>query len=374
MAGRMPSAHAVALSVKFPRLLPEASYGMGGEFRLAAVKYSIVIPIYNEEESFPALVRRLREVMDRLDGPAEVVLVDDGSRDGSYELMAAVNREDPRFKLLQLSRNFGHQIAITAGMDAAAGQAVIVMDADLQDPPEVILQMAARWQEGFEVVYAVREHREGETVFKRKTATLFYGLQRRLAEIDQPVEVGDFRLVDRKALDAFLQMRERNRYVRGMFSWVGFRQTAVPYVRASRQAGESKYPLRKMLRLALDGFVGFSTAPLRFALTLGLVMAVASVLYGITAIAVKLAGVAYVPGYASLLVTITFLSGVQLMVIGMVGQYVGRIYDEVRARPLYLVRETRGFASEDRAGAEERWPAREDSLTNGQRVPPLPLS
>jgi glycosyltransferase involved in cell wall biosynthesis len=339
---------------------------------LEPVKYSIVIPIYNEEQSFPALVRRLREVLDRLDGPAEVVLVDDGSRDASYELMVAVNREDPRFKVLQLSRNFGHQIAITAGMDVAAGQAVIVMDADLQDPPEVILQMAARWQEGYEVVYAVREHREGETAFKRKTATLFYGLQRRLAEIDQPVEVGDFRLVDRKALNAFLQMRERNRYVRGMFSWVGFRQTAVPYVRASREAGNSKYPLRKMIRLALDGFVGFSTAPLRFALTLGLAMAVASVLYGITAIAVKLAGVAYVPGYASLLVTITFLSGVQLMVIGMVGQYVGRIYDEVRARPLYLVREARGFAAEGRAGAEELWPARQDPLTNGHRVPPPP--
>jgi polyisoprenyl-phosphate glycosyltransferase len=342
--------------------------------RLEPVKYSIVIPIYNEEESFPALVRRLRGVLDRLDGPAEVVLVDDGSRDGSYELMAAVTQEDPRFKVLQLSRNFGHQIAITAGMDVAAGQAVIVMDADLQDPPEVILDMAARWQEGYEVVYAVRAHREGETAFKRKTATLFYGLQRRLAEIDQPVEVGDFRLVDRKALNAFLQMRERNRYVRGMFSWVGFRQTAVPYVRASRGAGTSKYPLRKMVRLALDGFVGFSTAPLRFALTLGLVMAVASVLYGMTAIAVKLAGVADVPGYASLLVTITFLSGVQLMVVGMVGQYVGRIYDEVRGRPLYLVREARGFAPEGRAGAEELWPAgRQDSLTNGQPVPP-PLS
>jgi len=340
---------------------------------LAAVKYSIVIPIYNEEESFPALVRRLREVMDRLDGPAEVVLVDDGSRDASYELMAAVNREDPRFKVLQLSRNFGHQIAITAGMDVAAGQAVIVMDADLQDPPEVILQMAARWQEGYEVVYAVREHREGETVFKRKTATLFYGLQRRLAEIDQPVEVGDFRLVDRKALDAFLQMRERNRYVRGMFSWVGFRQTAVPYVRASREAGQSKYPLRKMLRLALDGFIGFSTAPLRFAMTLGLLISVASVTYGIVAIALKLAGLPDVPGYASLLATITFLSGVQLTVIGMVGQYVARIYDEVRARPLYLVRDARGFAPEGRAEAEELWPgAGRDSLTNGQRVPPQP--
>ena len=348
---------------------------MGGEAQLEAVKYSIVIPIYNEEESFPALVKRLREVMDQLDGPAEVVLVDDGSRDASYELMVAVNREDPRFKVLQLSRNFGHQIAITAGMDVAAGQAVIVMDADLQDPPEVILQMAARWQEGYEVVYAVRERREGETMFKRRTATIFYGIQRRLAEIDQPVEVGDFRLVDRKALDAFLQMRERNRYVRGMFSWVGFRQTAVPYTRASREAGESKYPVRKMLRLALDGFVGFSTAPLRFSLTLGLVISVASVTYGIVAIALKLAGLPDVPGYASLLATITFLSGVQLTVIGMVGQYVARIYDEARARPLYLVRDARGFTTGGHVepDAAALWPvASQDSLTNGQRVQPLP--
>jgi polyisoprenyl-phosphate glycosyltransferase len=346
----------------------------GEKHPVDTVKYSIVIPIYNEEESFPALVKRLREVMDLLDGPTEVVLVDDGSRDSSYELMKDVNAGDPRFKIVQLSRNFGHQIAITAGMDVASGQAVIVMDADLQDPPEVILQMAARWQEGYEVVYAVREHREGETLFKRKTATLFYGIQRRLAEIDQPMEVGDFRLVDRKALDAFLQMRERNRYVRGMFSWVGFRQTAVPYTRASRQAGQSKYPVRKMVRLALDGFVGFSTAPLRFTLTIGLLMAVGSVLYGIVAIAMKLAGVhGYVPGYASLLVAITFLSGVQLTVIGMVGQYVARIYDEARARPLYLVREAKGFAAEGHAESASLWPAAsQDSLTRGQRVPPLP--
>ncbi len=339
------------------------------------VTYSIVIPIYNEEESFAALVKRLREVMDQLDGPAEVVLVDDGSRDASYRLMTEVNSQDPRFKIVQLSRNFGHQIAITAGMDVASGQAVIVMDADLQDPPEVILQMAAKWQEGYEVVYAVREHRDGETLFKRKTATMFYGIQRRLAEIDQPVEVGDFRLVDRRALDAFLQMRERNRYVRGMFSWVGFRQTAVPYTRAARAAGESKYPARKMLRLAFDGFVGFSTAPLRFALTAGLLISVGSVMYGIALIALKLSGVVTAPGYASLLVTITFLSGVQLIVIGVVGQYVARIYDEVRARPLYLVREARGFSAGSHQSDDSLWPAAsQDSLTRGQRVPPLPPS
>lgn len=340
-----------------------------------SVKYSIVIPIYNEQESLPALVDRLRTVMDKLDGPAEVVLVDDGSRDASYPMMIDVNRRDPRFKIIQLSRNFGHQIAITAGMDVASGEAVVVMDADLQDPPEVILELADRWQQGYDVVYAMRERRKGETLFKRRTATMFYGLQRRFAEIEQPVEVGDFRLVDRRALDAFLQMRERNRYVRGMFSWIGFRQTAVPYTRASREAGNSKYPLRKMLRLAFDGFLGFSTAPLRLALTLGLVMALGAIIYGVVLIAMKLAGVSIVAGYASLLVTITFLSGVQLTVIGMVGQYVARIYDEARARPLYLVREARGFGAQGQADDESLWPAAsQDSLTRGQRTPPLPPS
>jgi glycosyltransferase involved in cell wall biosynthesis len=311
---------------------------------METVKYSIVVPIYNEQESIPDLVKQLRLVTDLLDGPAEVILVDDGSRDASYELMVAASEEDPRIKVLQLSRNFGHQPAITAGMDFASGQAVVVMDADLQDPPEVILEMAARWQEGYEIVYAVRKRREGESFLKKATARLYYGLIRRLAEVDQYVDVGDFRLVDRKALDAFLQMRERARYVRGMFSWIGFRQIAVPYVRASRRAGRSKYSLRKMLKLASDGIVGFSSMPLRLGIAVGMVMAIGAVGYGVLALALKLAGLPYVPGYASLLVTITFLSGVQLIVIGVIGLYLARVYDEVRGRPLYLVRETRGFA------------------------------
>jgi len=311
---------------------------------LEGVTYSIVIPIFNEEDTLPHLVTRLGAVMAQLDAPAEVVLVDDGSRDASYRLMVETNSQDPRFKVLQLSRNFGHQVAITAGMDASSGQAVIVMDADLQDPPEVILKMTARWREGYEIVYAVRERREGETFLKRATARTYYGLLRWLAEVDQQVDVGDFRLVDRKAVDAFLQMRERNRYVRGMFCWVGFRQIAVPYVRASRVAGTTKYPLRKMLRLATDGVVGFSTAPLRLGTVAGVVMAIASVGYGIVDIALKLAGLSDVPGYASLLATITFLSGIQLIVIGIMGQYLGRVYDEVRGRPLYIVRDAHGFA------------------------------
>jgi len=310
---------------------------------METVKYSIVIPLYNEEETLPVLVERLQEIMAELDGPAEVVMVDDGSRDRTYELALAANAKDPRFRLIQFSRNFGHQLAITAGMDAASGDAVIIMDADLQDPPHVILEMVEKWREGYEVVYARRERRHGERLYKTASASMFYGLLYRIADIDTQVDVGDFRLVDRKALNAFLQMRESNRYVRGMFSWVGFRQAAVPYTRDPRHAGTTHYTLRKMVMLASNGIMGFSTAPLRLALGTGVFLAFAAVIYGLVAISMKLAGLTLVPGYASLLFAVTFLSGIQLIVIGMVGLYVGRIYDEVRARPLYVVRETHGF-------------------------------
>jgi len=316
------------------------------------VTYSIVIPLYNEESILPLLVERLQEIMAQLDGPAEVVMVDDGSSDRTYPLAQAAAAKDPRFKLIQFSRNFGHQMAITAGMDAASGDAVIIMDADLQDPPYVILQMIEKWREGYEVVYGLRQQREGEKLFKTVTASAFYGLLQRIADIDTSVDVGDFRLVDRKALNAFLQMRESNRYVRGMFSWVGFRQTGVPYVREERKAGATHYTLRKMVMLASNGILGFSTAPLKLALSSGLFLAIASVLYGMVAITLKLAGEDLVPGYASLLAAITFLSGIQLAVMGVVGLYVGRIYDETRARPLYVVRETYGL---NRAEAPAIW-------------------
>jgi polyisoprenyl-phosphate glycosyltransferase len=336
-----------------------------------AVKYSVVVPIYNEEETFAELTKRLVEVMDQLDGPAEAVLVDDGSTDGSYPLMVQARADDPRFKIVQLSRNFGHQIAITAGMDLASGQAVIVMDADLQDPPHVILDLAAKWQEGYEVVYAVRQHREGETQFKKLSAAMFYTLLRRLGDIDTPMDVGDFRLIDRKALDAFLSMREHNRYVRGMFSWVGFRQAGVPYNRDSRHAGQSKYTLRKMVRLALNGIIGFSTAPLKLVMTGGFLLAGASMLYGLIAIVLKLAGVQMTAGYTSILVAITFLSGVQLAVMGMVGQYVARVYDEARGRPLYLVREARGFGGPE-AGETNGRAAGVTHSPNGTGAPLVP--
>ena len=327
------------------------------------VKYSIVIPLYNEEGILPILVERLQEIMAQLDGTAEVVMVDDGSSDRTYPLAQATAASDPRFKLIQFSRNFGHQVAITAGMDASSGDAVIIMDADLQDPPYVILQMIEKWHEGYEVVYGLRQQREGEGLFKKVTASAFYGLLHRIADIDTPVDVGDFRLVDRKALNAFLQMRENNRYVRGMFSWVGFRQAAVPYTREERQAGATHYTLRKMAKLASNGILGFSTAPLRLALGTGLFLAFASVVYGMVAIVLKLAGENLVPGYASLLAAITFLSGIQLAVMGMVGLYVGRIYDETRARPLYVVRETHGL---DRAEAPAIWQPTVTQPPNGR--------
>jgi glycosyltransferase involved in cell wall biosynthesis len=328
------------------------------------VKYSIVIPLYNEESGIAVLVEKLREIMAQFDGPAEVVMVDDGSKDRTFELALEASEKDPRFKLIQFSRNFGHQMAITAGMDASSGDAVIIMDADLQDPPYVVLQMIEKWKEGYEVVYGLREHRQGERLFKTATASVFYGLLHRIADIDTPVDVGDFRLVDRKALNAFLQMRENNRYVRGMFSWVGFRQTGVPYVREERFSGKTHYTLSKMVKLASNGIMGFSTAPLRLALNTGLFLAMAAVVYGIVVAALKLAGVSMDTGYASLLFVVTFLSGIQLAVLGTVGLYVGRIYDEARQRPLYIVRESHGF-TEDKVGPVLWSPA---TVQNGQTL------
>ena len=314
-----------------------------------------MIPVYNERDTLPELYARLGAVLDDLDGESEVLFVDDCSFDGSRELLLDLQRRDPRCKVIRLARNFGHQVAITAGLDFALGDAVVVMDADLQDPPEVVPELVARWREGFEVVYAVREQREGEGWLKRTTAAWFYRVQRRLASVEMPVDVGDFRLVDRKALDAFRGMRERSRYVRGMFSWIGFKQTGVSYRRPERFAGEPKYSFRRSLRLAVDGIVSFSNAPLRLALIWGFVFSFASFVVGIGAIVAKLAGAFVVPGWASIVVVVSFLGGIQLMLMGMMGLYIGRIYEEVKARPLYVVREAYGLeaASQPRPDTAE---------------------
>jgi polyisoprenyl-phosphate glycosyltransferase len=332
--------------------------------RRATLRYSIVIPLFNEAEVLPALLARMDSLLDGLDGPAEVIFVDDGSRDSTAAQVRAKAAADGRYRLVELSRNFGHQAAITAGMDMAAGQAVVVMDADLQDPPEVVYDLAAKWREGFQVVYAQRTSREGETAFKRWTAHLFYKGLRRVASIDLAPNVGDFRLVDRKVLDAFRAMPERDRFVRGMFGWLGFRQTIVPFARAPRAAGTTKYPLWKMIRLAVAGLVGFSDAPLRLALWLGMTVSTLALIYGAYVLISALGGDrGLVAGWASTIVIVSFLCGLNMMLTGVVGLYVGRIHAEVKGRPLYVINDQVGFdgvASE--AAASQSVPEQQERL------------
>jgi polyisoprenyl-phosphate glycosyltransferase len=306
-------------------------------------EYSFVIPVFNEREALLPLYERLLPTLEQLDGTAEVILVDDGSEDDSFDQMMELSLKDERFKVLQLSRNFGHQTAITAGLDFAAGNAVVVMDADLQDPPEMVLTMAQRWREGFDVVYAVRRERHGENRFKRFSAATFYRILRRLTDVEIPADVGDFRLVDRKAVEAYKTMRENDRFIRGMFSWVGFRHTGVTYDRDERIAGETKYPLAKMMNFAIDGIVSFSNAPLRLALAVGFVVSITSFVYGFVAIFLKVSGAFTVPGWTSIIFVASFLGGVQLIVLGVVGEYVGRIYVETKRRPLYIVNRSAGL-------------------------------
>jgi len=304
--------------------------------------FSIVVPIHDEEGSLRELHRRLGAVMDGL-GEWELILVDDGSRDSSFETMLELRRSDQRVKVVRLSRNFGHQVAITAGIDKATGDAVVVMDGDLQHPPEVIPELVQRWRDGFEVVYGVMTERAGETWFKDWTARTFYRLLRRLSRIDVPPAAGDFRLVDRRAVDAFISLRERNRYLRGMFSWIGFSQTGVPYSSPPRTTGETKYTLPRMTKLAVHGLFSFSNAPLRLVLGLGFLVSLFAVGEAIYALIGKFGGFYTVPGWSSIVFVVSFLGGIQLIVLGVIGEYVSLIYDEAKRRPIYLVRELHGF-------------------------------
>jgi dolichol-phosphate mannosyltransferase len=319
------------------------------------VRYSVVVPIFNEEAVLPLLLRRLDALLASLDARAEAILVDDGSRDCSPIVLAAKAKDDPRYRFVKLSRNFGHQVAITAGMDAAAGDAIIVMDADLQDPPEVVGDLIARWQEGYDVVYARRISRDGESAFKKKTASLFYKCLSLMSSVEIPNDVGDFRLIDRKVLEAFRAMPERDRFVRGMFAWLGFRQTEVPFHRPPRAAGETKYPFWKMLRLAVHGVIGFSDVPLRMAIWLGLTVSALAVLYGLYVIGLWFTRSDLVQGWSSTVVVISFLCGMNMLMTGIIGLYIGRIHAEVKRRPLYVVDERVGFGerqnAEPRAGA-----------------------
>ena len=320
----------------------------------AAIRYSLVIPIFNEEAVLPILLRRIDLLVASLDAPAEAIFVDDGSTDTSSIFLAAMARQTAHYRYISLSRNFGHQIAITAGMDVARGEAIIVMDADLQDPPEIINEMIARWQDGFQVVYAKRLSRAGENWFKRASANLFYRILNGLAKVDIPRDVGDFRLIDRKVLDAFKAMPEQDRFVRGMFAWLGFRQTAVEFHRPARAAGETKYPLFRMVRLALSGVIGFSDTPLRLAIWMGMGVSGLALAYGLYVIAMWLGSSQLVSGWSSTIVIISFLCGINMLMTGIIGLYIGRIYNEVKRRPLYVVDRKAGFAEDAAVQPVER--------------------
>lgn len=307
---------------------------------------SVVVPIFNEGDTIPELHRRLSTVMEGLPEAYELIYVNDGSRDSSGQLIRDLVAADPHARLIDLSRNFGHQIAITAGMDHARGDAVVVIDADLQDPPEVIPELVAKWREGYDVVYAVRARREGESLFKRATAALFYRLIARITNVEIPLDTGDFRLMSRRAIEGLKRIRERNRFVRGLVAWLGFRQTGVTFVRQERFAGETKYPLKKMFRFAFDGITSFSFLPLQLAMYLGFVVSFVSFLGILYVIYLRIFTQETILGWASLMTAILFLGGVQLITLGIIGEYVGRIYDEAKGRPLYLTQDVVGFERE----------------------------
>lgn len=302
------------------------------------IVYSVVAPVFNEVESLDVFYTRVRDVMESMGEPWELVLVDDGSTDGSTQRMLELAGSDAHVQPVVFARNFGHQIAVTAGLDYSRGDAVVIIDSDLQDPPEVIPDLAARWSEGYEVVYAVRSEREGESWFKLATARMFYRLISRLTDVDIPLDTGDFRLLDRAVVDVMGTMRERHRFLRGMASWVGFRQVGVPYKREARYAGHTKYPLRKMVRLALNAVTGFSFVPLQLITSFGTFVVSVSILLWIIDLALYLMAAAIPPVLQPGLVGVFFLGGVQLVSIGILGAYIGRLYDEVRGRPLYIVR------------------------------------
>lgn len=303
------------------------------------IRYSIVAPNFNESASVEPFYQRIKDAMDDLGEPWELVWVDDGSTDGSTDKIRLLGEQDPHVRPVIFARNFGHQIAVTAGLDYSRGQAVIIMDSDLQDPPEVIPDLISKWKEGFEVVYAIRKEREGETWFKLFTASLFYRLIYRITDVNIPLDTGDFRLMDRKVVDVLNQMRERHRFLRGMSAWVGFKQVGVNYKRAARFAGETKYPLKKMLKFASDAITGFSYFPLQMATYLGFLSAGISILAIPIVIALRLAGSSSFFGQATTLIAVLFLGGVQLISLGILGEYIGRLYDEAKHRPLYIVRQ-----------------------------------
>ncbi|WP_414516756.1 glycosyltransferase family 2 protein [Nostoc sp. PCC 9305] len=307
-------------------------------------KYSFIVPIYNEEETIPELYRRLSAVMNRMDGLVELILINDGSRDRSLQLLRDLHQKDPRICYLSFARNFGHQIAVTAGLNFVRGQVIVILDADLQDPPELIPDMVEKWRQGYQVVYAQRTQRQKEGWFKRFTAYFFYRILKKLADVEIPTDTGDFCLMDRQIVDILNSMPERTRYIRGLRSWVGFQQTAIQFERNPRFAGEVKYTFSKSLALAINGLVSFSIVPLRLSTYLGLLAAAAAIFMALLVLYWRL----FVPhspltGFTIILMAIFFLGSVQLVSVGILGEYIGRIYEEVKARPLYTLAEVGGF-------------------------------
>jgi glycosyltransferase involved in cell wall biosynthesis len=317
-------------------------------------RYSIVAPIYNEEGNIQVLYDRIKQVLESTGETWELVTINDGSRDRSAELIEALSAKDPRVKMLNFARNFGHQIAVTAGMNHTSGDAVVVIDADLQDPPELILEMIERWKAGYQVVYAVREERKGESWFKLLTAKLFYRLIYRITDVDIPMDTGDFRLMDRKVVEALNAMPEHNRFIRGMTSWVGFKQTGVTYVREARLSGETKYPLRKMVRFAMDAVTGFSYFPLQVMVYVSLVLGFLAILaIPIIAILRVALGYEFLGGQVTNIILMLLLSAFELFFLFIMGQYVARIYDEVRGRPLYILASRTGFDQPAKAAEKQ---------------------
>ncbi|MCI0654314.1 MAG: glycosyltransferase family 2 protein [Methylococcaceae bacterium] len=298
---------------------------------------SLVVPVFNEIEVIDTCYRRLSDVMSSLrEYDYELIFVDDGSHDGSWEKLMDFQNLDPHLKVIKFSRNFGHQIAITAGIDHAKGAAVVVIDADLQDPPEIIADMIARWEQGYDVVYGVRKKRDGESWLKLLTASAFYRVLKKFTSIEIPVDVGDFRLMSARAANQLKQLREKDRFIRGLVSWIGFRQTGVPYHREERFAGETKYPFKKMAKFALDGITSFSSIPLKFASWLGFMTSLLAFLYLFTVFIQKAMGYT-IEGWATIMVAMLFLGGVQLICLGIIGEYIGRIFTEIKSRPMYVI-------------------------------------
>ena len=301
--------------------------------------YSLVIPLYNEEQVIHECIKRVTNVMGNKSFDYEVIFVNDGSKDSTEEIVKQYCEKDDHLKLITFSRNFGHQTAITAGVGNSSGDAVVVMDADLQDPPEVILDLIAKFEEGYDVVYAIRSKRKGESLFKKVTAKIFYRYMRSMSDVDIPIDTGDFRLISRQVCDVLKTLTERNRYVRGLVSWVGFKQTGVYYEREERFAGETKYPLKKMLKLSVDGITSFSTKPLKLSKWIGLIVSAAGFIYALVIIIQKLFGVEMQTGWASTIVIVLIIGGIQLLMMGITGEYIARIFEESKNRPLYIIKE-----------------------------------